>query len=250
MRGEIRARDVVGHVSQIVSSNGAVIDITPPVRAKSVECGHNMLDDSSFENISNFEENNTVCDNITESKWDLASGTCVSLEHSNMAQHGTTKLHLQGTISQTVDIKANGRYRLTFHTSTIPSNSLHLSANEGYADVHGDRHIFMMYNKPKTNTYTWQKHVFFFYLDTNITVVEFGTVTSQVAYAIDGIHFQLCTVSDNETSEEDGHVNAHTVFVHDWSSIHADWSFVDTETDIIEYLWAIGIKYCNIFCNE
>jgi hypothetical protein len=80
-------------------------------------------------------------------------------------------------------------------------------------------------------------------------MVEFGTVKSHAAFAIDGIEFQLCEVSANETDEADGHVNIHTVFVHDWSSIHAEWSFIDPETDILEYMWAIGntLKLCHLF---
>ncbi|XP_053398434.1 uncharacterized protein LOC128556766 [Mercenaria mercenaria] len=239
IRGEVRARDVIGHVSELVSSNGVIIDTTPPVRAKRVECQPNILADSSFENIMHLEDNYTICDNISDSQWNLSSNTCVSLEESSMAQHGGIKLHLQGSISQTVNTEMHGKYRLTFHTSAIPSSVLHLSAVEGYTQVNGQRHVFMMYIKPNTNTYAWQKHIFFFHLDTNTSTVEFGTVKNHVAFALDGIQFQLCEVSTNET-EADGHVNVHTVFVHDWSSIHADWSFTDPETDILEYMWAIG----------
>jgi hypothetical protein len=117
---------------------------------------------------------------------------------------------------------------------------LHLSALEGYTQVNEQRHVFMMYSKPNTDTYLWQKHVYFFHLDTNTSTVEFGTVQTNAAFAIDGIEFRLCEVSTNETDEADGHVNFHTVFVHDWSSIHAEWSFIDPETDILEYMWAIG----------
>ena len=127
-----------------------------------------------------------------------------------------------------------------FHTSTIPSKALYTSAQEGYAQVNDQRYVFMMYNKPNTDTYAWQKHIYFFHLDTNMSTIEIGTIKTHAAFAIDGIEFQLCEVSTNETDEADGHVNTHTVFVHDWSSIHADWTFIDPETDINEYIWAIG----------
>jgi hypothetical protein len=97
-----------------------------------------------------------------------------------------------------------------------------------------------MYSKPNTDTYLWQKHVYLFHLDTNTSTVEFGTVQTNAAFAIDGIEFRLCEVSTNETDGAEGHVNIHTVFVHDWSSIHAEWSFIDPETDILENMWAIG----------
>ncbi|XP_053400998.1 uncharacterized protein LOC128557563 isoform X2 [Mercenaria mercenaria] len=240
VRGEVRARDVVGHVSELVSSNGMIVDTTAPVRSKLVECQQNILQDSSFENVMQLGEIYVLCDNISDSQWNILRHTCVSVVKSNMAQHGAFSLHLQGSISQTINTTMHSRYRLTFYTSTIPSNTLQLSTVEGYTEVNAQRHIFIMYSKPFTETYAWQRHVFFFHSDSNITKVEFGTVKSLVAFALDGIQFQLCEVSSTEAHEANGHVNVHTVFVHDWSSIHADWAFTDPETDILEYMWAIG----------
>jgi hypothetical protein len=31
------------------------------------------------------------------------------------------------------------------------------------------------------------------------------------------------------------------VTIHDWSSVHASWNFIDPENPIIDYTWAIGI---------
>jgi hypothetical protein len=31
------------------------------------------------------------------------------------------------------------------------------------------------------------------------------------------------------------------VTIHDWSSVHASWNFIDPESPIIDYTWAIGI---------
>jgi predicted metal-dependent peptidase len=111
VRGEVRARDVIGHVSGLVSSNGIIIDTTAPVRAKRIQCQLNSLSDASFENIANYEDNMTICDNITKSQWDLSEDTCVTLEKSNMAQHGSIKLHLQGSILQKLNTTMHGKYR-------------------------------------------------------------------------------------------------------------------------------------------
>jgi hypothetical protein len=97
-----------------------------------------------------------------------------------------------------------------------------------------------MYNKHNKGTYDWQKHVFFFTIDTNTTLFEIGTAMSTSVFAIDDIQFQLCEITNQEDQDAVGHVDVHTVFVHDWSSIHAEWSFIDPETDILEYFWAIG----------
>jgi hypothetical protein len=34
--------------------------------------------------------------------------------------------------------------------------------------------------------------------------------------------------------------------LHDWSSVHASWNFIDPESPIIDYTWAIGILIITI----
>ena len=108
--GDVRARDVIGHVSPLVSSSGIIIDTTAPVRAKNIQCQKNILADSSFENLMHLEDNNTICHNMSDSGWNLSDDTCVTLEDSNMAQHGGTKLHLQGSIFQAVETQVDIPY--------------------------------------------------------------------------------------------------------------------------------------------
>ncbi len=38
-------------------------------------------------------------------------------------------------------------------------------------------------------------------------------------------------------------VDVGTQFVHDWSSIHASWHFIDQESPIVNYQWAIGEEH-------
>ncbi|CAC5407072.1 unnamed protein product [Mytilus coruscus] len=44
----------------------------------------------------------------------------------------------------------------------------------------------------------------------------------------------------SDVNENGKHIHAHVVALHQWSSIHASWSFVDPESPIIDYMWAIG----------
>ncbi|XP_060580924.1 uncharacterized protein LOC132737608 [Ruditapes philippinarum] len=240
VRGEVRARDVIGHTSKLVSSNGLIIDSTPPIRVKSELCQPNILFSSFFEESDDIKINDTVCENISSSDWMFLPGTCVSLVNTVSSIHGQTVLHIQGSIFQTLQSELHGKYRLIFQTSTIPSSNLYQSALEGYVQINGQRYIFLMYNKHNKGTYDWQKHVFFFTIDTNTTLFEIGTAMSTSVFAIDDIQFQLCEITNQEDQDAVGHVDVHTVFVHDWSSIHAEWSFIDPETDILEYFWAIG----------
>ncbi|CAG2212774.1 NUDT9 [Mytilus edulis] len=41
-------------------------------------------------------------------------------------------------------------------------------------------------------------------------------------------------------SDSSGHVNGHIDYIHQWSSIHGSWSFIDPESPIVDYKWAIG----------
>ena len=44
----------------------------------------------------------------------------------------------------------------------------------------------------------------------------------------------------NPWSELSTPIHVHTVLIHDWTSVHGAWDFVDTESPIIDYTWAIG----------
>ncbi|XP_053401094.1 uncharacterized protein LOC123523194 isoform X2 [Mercenaria mercenaria] len=232
---KVRARDVVGHVSELVSSNGVTIDTSPPVKISSGSCSGNIVLDNSFENASSF-----VCDDIHDHGWHSLNDKCLKLSRSSMAYDGHASVIIQGTIQQSIEVKDNGRYRLTFFTSLVLSDNLHLSAVEGFISINDDKHIFSLYEKPNSDSYAWQKHTFFFDLnETGDIFLSIGTLGDKSAFVVDDVNFELC---DNTAVSSDvrGHVNAHTVFVHDWSSVHADWTFNDPETDIVEYLWAIG----------
>ncbi|XP_033095404.1 uncharacterized protein LOC117099986 [Anneissia japonica] len=45
---------------------------------------------------------------------------------------------------------------------------------------------------------------------------------------------------NSATVTADGAIHFQTQFIHDWSSIHAIWHFVDPESPIVDYTWAIG----------
>ncbi|XP_053399140.1 uncharacterized protein LOC123523172 [Mercenaria mercenaria] len=238
VRAGVRASDGSGHVSEIVFSNGIVVDVTPPARVKFDLCEDNIIADFSFEHFP--ETNETYCHNISNNDWLISERTCIRTLNSNMAEQGRTNILLQGSVSQSLSVENYGRYRLTFYTSTIPSEGQVLSAHEGYIDVGNERYIFLLYVRSNTGSYEWQKHTFFFLLQANDTNLSIGTVKRSTAFAVDNVVFQLYKHSVTEPAESFSHINAHTVFVHDWSSIYAEWIFIDEETEIVEYLWAIG----------
>ena len=60
------------------------------------------------------------------------------------------------------------------------------------------------------------------------------------------------TLLTTEPSTGQGSVDVHTQFIHNWSSLQAKWHFIDPESPIIDYNWAIGKlrNYCSQRMNN
>ena len=57
----------------------------------------------------------------------------------------------------------------------------------------------------------------------------------------DDLQVQQTVLHEHAIHEENTkHIHAHVITLHQWSSIHASWSFVDPESPIVDYMWAIG----------
>jgi hypothetical protein len=72
----------------------------------------------------------------------------------------------------------------------------------------------------------------------NITI---SNLNRNNGFLLDDIKVQVIETSPENEGGLAVHVN--TVILHQWSSIHASWNFVDAESPITEYLWAIGKLY-------
>jgi hypothetical protein len=236
MYSNVRAHDAVGHVSEVVSSNGLKIDTSPPIIMGVGDCLNNVLIDHSFEDASAF-----ICDEIDGGSWFISGDKCVQVESSSMAHSGNAFAIIDTAVDQTVTVEYTGRYRLTLYTSTVASTGLRLSSVDGFVSVNGEKHLFSLYEKHSSDSITWQKHSFFFDVNDNNVLVSIGTLKEKTAFALDDVTLEFCGYSSTSSSNMKGVVNAHTVFVHDWSSLHADWVFSDLESDITEYIWAIGM---------
>jgi hypothetical protein len=61
-------------------------------------------------------------------------------------------------------------------------------------------------------------------------------MTGKTGILFDDIKVQQAILHDHDDNEAQGkHIHAHVVALHQWSSIHASWSFVDPESPIIDY---------------
>ncbi len=62
------------------------------------------------------------------------------------------------------------------------------------------------------------------------------------------IYIQVCEIQYDTTNQTaDTHVAVQIQFVLNWASIEAKWHFIDAESPIIDYRWAIGNYFRLLF---
>ena len=252
---EVRATDAAGHVSEVVVSDGLVIDKTGPLRENKTVFDENIVINPSFETAEDFISINNLslnnqCSELPLAGWDVERNTCYLRVKSEIraAQKGKFFVIISGVVQQLLSgIEIREFYRVTVHTSHIAFDSATKSVKTCFISVNGDQQIFLLYSKPyrldvkrDITTIAWHKHTFYFHSNKDTALLQIGTVGGTNGLAIDDVSVQKITNTSEKPASEEGHIQVHSVFVHDWSSIHASWSFLDPESSVKEYLWAIG----------
>jgi hypothetical protein len=168
----------------------------------------------------------------------------------NVAMDGRYFVFVKGQISQPLENLSIGQlYRVTFVTAHPPILGTGFANKAGYVQIGDKRHVFMVYTRhdkhgSNSQEVDWHHHTFYFRTNTTKATISFGSMTGNTGILFDDIKVQQAILHDHDDSEAHGkHVHAHVVALHQWSSIHAPWGFVDPESPIIDYMWAIGIVY-------
>ncbi|XP_060084880.1 uncharacterized protein LOC132564227 [Ylistrum balloti] len=257
---KVYAVDGLGQQSDTAVSDGVTVDTTPPIPSQLVHYDTvNLATNPSFENsnghsISWDNVNNTDICNVNSShlpqQWTSTWDTCVAVVSSdtNLARDGRSMVIVRGALSQDISgLEVDGLYRVTFVTSHLPSVDSVIANKEGFVEF-GDRHVFLMYTKAyrlddhhsdTREIITWHHHTFYFVMSSTSATLRLGSLDRGTGILIDDIQVHHVSHTDSTTSDT---VNAHVVFLHEWGSIHGSWSFVEAESHITEYLWAIGYK--------
>ena len=252
---EVWATDKVSHRSNTVLSDGVIVDSSPPLRLHHLQYEKNLIQNPSFEDSDSPVAIDGLtlthsCHNNNHTRWYVNDDSCgvIAIANTDIVQDGTKFLTIKGSIFQAVSqLNIGSLYRLTFYSSHLPLINAFKSNTEGFVDFDGDTRPFMLYARPNRSDHTfvtlsWHLHTIVFkplHAEANLSI---GTYENLVGIAIDNIQLQESISSDKDSKRAEGHVVAHTVFIHSWSSIHASWNFYDAESGIKEYLWAIG-KY-------
>ncbi|KAI8510730.1 hypothetical protein Bbelb_116460, partial [Branchiostoma belcheri] len=246
----VYAVDAAGLRSPPAVSDGVTVDTTAPVPLDMFNFGTNLLLNPSFEDVQNVETGGRPA------SWLISGIANVSSPSQATSQDGRRYLLLLGSVSQAISTIPGERYRVTFQASPIfPSNTPVLS-QEGYVHAPGMHRVFKLYQRPShlegtqlhldTNI-TWHQHVFYFtavHIVSNITIGSAGVWNG---IALDNVQVQRMDLAHQHSSadpnfpaHETSPVRLHTRFVHGWTSVHAAWHFVDPESPIVDYSWAIG----------
>ncbi|KAL3873929.1 hypothetical protein ACJMK2_037006, partial [Sinanodonta woodiana] len=252
---KVIAMDVAGHASNISESNGVIIDATPPIRKQKLAFEENLVFNPSFENfndstaLKDVETHKTCSGNIIQN-WFYNPNSCAYIISSNdsLASDGDSFVIIKGSILQDIiNISVGTSYRFMFYTSHLPFEGNDIISNEGYIKFGSDYRVFLLYNRPQTSSsdkmndmFSWHKHTFYFTGHHEESFLEIGNYAGSAGFALDDLHMQAVALAKDGDLGPQGHVTAHTVFLHDWSSIHAEWDFYDPDSPIIDYIWAIG----------
>ncbi|XP_078682372.1 uncharacterized protein LOC144916849 [Branchiostoma floridae x Branchiostoma belcheri] len=246
----VYAVDAAGLWSPPAVSDGITVDTTAPVPLDMFNFGTNLLSNPSFEDVQG------VATGGLPASWLISGIANISSPSQATSQNGRRYLLLLGSVSQAISSIPGEKYRITFHASPIfPSNTPALS-QEGYVQAPDMHRVFQLYQRPShlegtqlhldTNI-TWHQHVFYFTAVHIVSNIIIGSAGLWSGIALDNIQVQRMhlahqhsPVDPNFPAHETSPVRLHTRFVHGWTSVHAAWHFVDPESPIVDYSWAVG----------
>ncbi|XP_022103295.1 uncharacterized protein LOC110986023 [Acanthaster planci] len=179
-------------------------------------------------------------------QWDVGSDSrfAVITSEKKIAQDGHSFLSLHGSISQTFNTILGGHYQVTvFASHVVPSHNPLLN-QEGRIEAPGLNRVFRLYDRlahshsdQSLRSIQWHQHRVYFTASEDISTLKISSVGQSNGILLDSVQVRLLT---SGPSTGDGSVEVHTQFIHGWSSLQAKWHFIDVESPIVDYRWAIG----------
>ncbi|XP_038057739.1 uncharacterized protein LOC119729229 [Patiria miniata] len=208
---------------------------------------------TSATNLSTEEMSSTTSVHVTDGKrgevlvqWDVGSDSqfAVVTSGKKIAQDGHSFLSLHGSISQTFNTTQGSHYQVVvFASHPVPSHNPLLN-QEGRIEAPGLDRIFRLYDRPahshsdqSLRSIRWHQHRFYFTASGDVATLKISSVGKSNGILLDNVQVRQITTWP---STGGGSVEVHTQFIHSWSSIQAKWHFIDPESPIVDYTWAIG----------
>ncbi|PVD34771.1 hypothetical protein C0Q70_06048 [Pomacea canaliculata] len=255
---KVYAVDAVGHRSSVSVSDGVKVDITPP-RALDIIYTDNInhVNNPSFEDDVTSNTGQIVCDSKPPSSWKIGPGSCIILQHPRHAisADGTQHVLLSGAVMQSVSGLTSGLvYRLTVRLAHPETLRDHHKPVQGYVQIGTQQHTFTLdpamcrgvCDTEKEPVIMWHSFTYVVTAHNSTLTLVISTTSSstdqQLALdyvVLETIHYvQQTETSRNVTSES--HLSASAVFLPHWSMVQSSWHFLDNDSPITDYKWALG----------
>ena len=227
-----------------ISSDGVVIDSTPPLPLHKFKLGKNLLKNPSFEEdapISGTQE-------AFPQKWSGSGRVNVTTSSSKMvAQDKHTFVDItSGYIEQTVRTVRTNKYRISFHVHSPNTSHFH-SHQIGFIRLPGFRTAFVVEPTVATSG-EWQKHVYYFIAIDSSSSIRVGAVGHKTGFLLDNVQIQevgdghrsLSTDPRDPVSSQVQPMHVHVMSRGSYSAVTAAWDVEDPESPVTGYSWAIG----------
>ncbi|XP_038050540.1 uncharacterized protein LOC119723761 [Patiria miniata] len=208
---------------------------------------------STANNLTTEEMPTTSSEDVTSGKqdeqllqWDVGSNSQISLVASGktIAQDGRSFLSLHGSISQTFNTTTGSHYQVVLFASHIVPSHYPLLNQEGRIEAPSLNRVFRLYDRPahghsdqSLRSIRWQQHRFYFTAGNDVSTLKISSVGTANGILLDNVQVRQITLGQ---STGDGAVEVHTHISQGWSSVQAKWQFIDPESPIVDYSWAIG----------
>ncbi|XP_052095905.1 uncharacterized protein LOC127731087 [Mytilus californianus] len=249
---KVYAVDSVGHMSPIIVSSGVTVDTTPPVPVSFNHSSNNLVHNPSFEetngcflDFSNISSE-LLCGTdacLKPKSWHGNKDDCTVIirSHIDTAYDGRSFCFVHGKLKQNITGFIPGEvYRITFVAGHSPLSDSAVPNIEGVVKFGDIEHIFLIFTKDQTHGVIspgviWHKHSFYFKAKSEILELALGSIDRNTGLLLDDVFIEQVLPLNSGNK-----VHFTTVALHQWSSIHASWLFEDTESPIVQYLWAVG----------
>ena len=227
-----------GLKSATVSSDGVVIDSTPPLPLHNFQLGRNFLKNPSFEE----DTPQPGTKEAVPSEW-MGQGTLhlTSSTGDVGAQDGQTFLDVvSGYIEQTVATTEMTKYRVTFYVHS-PNNDHFHSQQLGFVRLPGFHAAFAI----EPTMTDWQKHVYYFIANDSTSAIKVGAVGHKTGFLLDNVQIQEVGRGQRSSSADQRDMDNSPILVHlnsrgHYTALTAAWDVEDPESPVTNYFWAIG----------
>uniref|UniRef100_A0ABM0GTS6 Uncharacterized protein LOC100370115 n=1 Tax=Saccoglossus kowalevskii TaxID=10224 RepID=A0ABM0GTS6_SACKO len=261
---KVMAVNTAGLISEPAISDGVIIDATPPEVLEKFNFSDNLLNNPSFEYLIPNDKNSSVLSGDCVSSdvpadWILSGKGYVYSCNNTLAQHGNSFAVVVGEISQNIVTTIGEKYRLRFYASYSPHSIVPVLSQEGFVQISRLYKVFKLYQRKgrldsrfnfSEGDIQWHEYVEYFHAEEHMTTLLIGSI-GRGGISLDNIELRHLSEGKRTPSEDPNHpVNNLTSPVHitiqrvgNYHTVQATWDVIDSESPIVDNMWAIGTTY-------